>query len=108
MSGGEKYAMVVISSHGNLSKEIQSIANHQGLDLLVVQNMHDLEKISGKSQPIVLAWDMSSASTAEWQIVQHIQSQPQFGQLPLILYKYEDEEDPGPANRYDQHPDQTI
>ncbi len=92
MTEGEKFAMVAISSQGNLSKEIQSIANHQGLDLLVVQNMHDLEQISGKRQPIVLAWDMSSACAAEWQIVQHIQSQPQFGQLPLILYKYEDEE----------------
>jgi signal transduction histidine kinase/ABC-type sugar transport system substrate-binding protein/AraC-like DNA-binding protein len=91
LTGGEKYAMVVISSQGNISKEIQSIASHQGLDLLVVQNLHDLEKISGRGQPIVMAWDMSSASAAEWQIVQQIQSQPQFGQLPLILYKYEEE-----------------
>jgi signal transduction histidine kinase/ABC-type sugar transport system substrate-binding protein/AraC-like DNA-binding protein len=92
IGGTEKYAMVVISSQGNLSKEIQSIATHQGLDVLVVQNLLDLDKISGKRQPIALAWDLSSASAAEWQIVQNIQSQPQFGQLPLILYRYEDED----------------
>jgi AraC-like DNA-binding protein len=54
--------------------------------------MNDLEKISGKKQPVVLAWDMSSASSNEWQIVQYIQSQPQYSHLPLILYKYEEEE----------------
>ena len=94
ITGSEKYAMVVISSQGNLSKEIQAIATHQGQDLLMIQNMNDLDKISGKRQPVALAWDLSCASTAEWQIVQYIQSQPQFGQLPLILFNYEEEEAP--------------
>jgi signal transduction histidine kinase/AraC-like DNA-binding protein len=92
LSGGEKHTLVVISAHGNLTKDIQSIAIHQGLDVLLIQNTHDLEKISAERQPVALAWDMSSASTTEWQLVQTIQSQPQFEQLPLILFKYEDEE----------------
>jgi len=91
-SGREIGSMVVISAHGNVSKEIQSIAALQGLDMVVVQNNHDLKKIAEKGQPAVLAWDMSSASTTEWQIIQTIQSQPQFGQLPLILYEYENED----------------
>jgi signal transduction histidine kinase/ABC-type sugar transport system substrate-binding protein/AraC-like DNA-binding protein len=95
LTGGEKCAMVVISSHGDISKDIQSIAAHQGVELLVIQNMHDLEKISGKRQPMALAWDMSSASTVEWQIVQAIQSQPQFGQLPFILYSHDEEGEVG-------------
>ena len=92
LAGGEKRTMVVISAHDNLSKDIQSIATHQGLDVLLIQHMHDLEKISEKRQPVALAWDMSSASTTDWQLVQYIQSQPQFDQLPLILFRYEDEE----------------
>ncbi len=92
LSGGEKHTLVVISAHGNLSKDIQTIASHQGLDVLIIQNTHDLEKISAGRQPMALAWDMASASTTEWQLVQTIQAQPQFEQLPLILFKYEDEE----------------
>jgi len=97
LSGGEKHTLVVISAHRNLTKDIQSIAIHQGLDVLLIQNMHDLEKISEQNQPAALAWDMSSANMTEWQLVQTIQSQPQFEQLPLILFKYEDEEGEQPT-----------
>ena len=90
-SSGEKHTLVVISANGKLSRDIQLIASDHGLNLLLIQNKHDMEIISGKKQPVALAWDMATASTTEWQLIQFIQSQPQYDQLPLILFLYEDE-----------------
>ena len=92
VSSGQARALFVISNHLKPPKDIQQIATRQSMEVVTVRTIRDLEKIALKKQPAALAWDMVSASTAEWQLIQHLQSQPQFEQLPFILFKKEDQE----------------
>lgn len=48
--------------------------------------------------PTTLAWNMDAATPTDWQLIQYIQSGPQFSHLPFILYK---KENPQPTAQAD-------
>jgi signal transduction histidine kinase/AraC-like DNA-binding protein len=90
--GGKTRALFVIANHTHPPQDIQQIAARQGMEVVLIRSVRDLEKISGTKQPAALAWDMSSASTAEWQLIQHLQAQSHFEQMPFILFKKEEQD----------------
>jgi signal transduction histidine kinase/AraC-like DNA-binding protein/ABC-type sugar transport system substrate-binding protein len=92
LPGSKARALFVIASHTQPPQDIQQIAVRQGMEMVLIRSVRDLEKISETKQPAALAWDMSSASTAEWQLIQHLQAQPHFEQMPFILFKKEDQD----------------
>jgi len=48
--------------------------------------------------PVTLVWNMDAACPTDWQLVQHIQSRPQYSHLPFILYKKESVQPETPAD----------
>jgi len=91
--GGPGKALFVITAQECPPAEIRRIANRQGLGLVLIHSIFDLDQAAAAQRPVSIAWDLSSTTPAEWQLLQYLQTVPAYNQLPFILFR--ENEQPG-------------
>jgi AraC-like DNA-binding protein len=78
--------LLLISSHGEPKKEIIEMCRRQNLEIFNLCNNEDLETALSYTNPVALAWDLSSAQPGDWSIVRRLRHYPNLCQAPFILY----------------------
>ena len=92
---GLSSVLLLISSHDEPTKEIIEICQRQNLEIFQLRNSEDLENALSNTNPIALAWDLSSAQLSDWTLVRRFRHYPNLSQAPFILYGQLEEEQVG-------------
>jgi signal transduction histidine kinase/ABC-type sugar transport system substrate-binding protein/AraC-like DNA-binding protein len=82
--------MAVVSAQENLPKEVLEICRRQRLDVYPISASQNLDELWKSVQPAALAWDLSSASLGDWNLLQSLRNQAQFSRLPVLLFSQEE------------------
>ena len=78
--------LLLISSHDEPTKEIVEMCQRQNLEIFQLRTSEDLENALGRTKPVALAWDLSSAQPSDWPLVRRLRHYPNLSQAPFILY----------------------
>ncbi len=78
--------LLLISTSGQPTPEIAALCQRQGLEIRHLRNLDDLESALANTQPVALAWDLSSAQPGDWGLVRRLRHYPALSQTPFILY----------------------
>lgn len=78
--------LLLLISSAEPSAEITEICLRQKLEILRLQIGDELESAVGKAQPTAVAWDLSNAQPADWNLVRRLRHYPNLNQIPFILY----------------------
>jgi signal transduction histidine kinase/DNA-binding LacI/PurR family transcriptional regulator/AraC-like DNA-binding protein len=78
--------LLLISSQAEPAKEISEICQRQKLEIFQLRNSQDLETALNNTNPVALAWDLSSAQPGDWALVRRLRHYPNLSQAPFILY----------------------
>jgi signal transduction histidine kinase/AraC-like DNA-binding protein/DNA-binding response OmpR family regulator len=89
--------LLLISAQSQPATEIAAFSARQGLEIRRLQIGEDPDTIFEETLPMALAWDLASATPADWTIVQRLRHHPQLCQAPFILYGQSQDEGPGLA-----------
>ncbi|MBN1119770.1 MAG: substrate-binding domain-containing protein [Anaerolineae bacterium] len=84
-----KPVLLHLSTGEEPSSTILKMAAQMRLPLRRISAPEQLNALLKENTPSVLAWDMQNAHQGDWDLVEHIRSYPQFGQLPFIVYREE-------------------
>jgi signal transduction histidine kinase/DNA-binding LacI/PurR family transcriptional regulator/AraC-like DNA-binding protein len=87
--------LLLISSHNEPTQEIIEMCQRQRLKIFQVRNSEDLETALNNTNPVALAWDLSSAQPGDWTLVRRLRHYPNLSQAPFILYGQPTEEQAG-------------
>lgn len=82
--------LLALAGRREPSQTLLALAAQMRLPLLSAGAPADLEALLEEASPSVLAWDMRSASRAEWELLEQIRGHPGLRQLPLIVYREEE------------------
>ncbi len=78
--------LAVVSTQENLPAEILDICRRRNLEAYRISASQNLVELWKCIQPVGLAWDLTEASLAEWNLVQRLRGQTQFSRLPFLLF----------------------
>jgi len=78
--------LLLISSQAEPAKEILEMCQRQNLEIFQLRDSQGLETALSSTNPIVLAWDLSSAQPDDWTLVRRLRHYPNLSQAPFILY----------------------
>jgi signal transduction histidine kinase/AraC-like DNA-binding protein len=78
--------LLLISSHTEPAKEIREMCQRQNLETFQLRDSKDLEIALNNTNPVALAWDLSSAQPGDWALVRRLRHYPKLNQAPFILY----------------------
>ncbi len=98
LHSGDARGLFVLGTQNALPHEVERIASRQGLEIHQIDSEDALEKSMASCSPVTLVWNVDTASPADWQLVQHVHSRPQYSHLPFILYKKEGFQPETPAD----------
>jgi signal transduction histidine kinase/DNA-binding LacI/PurR family transcriptional regulator/CheY-like chemotaxis protein len=87
--------LLLISSHYEPTQEIIELCQRQRLEIFQIRNSEDLETALSNTNPVALAWDLSSAQPGDWALVRRLRHYPNLSQAPFILYSQPMEEQAG-------------
>jgi AraC-like DNA-binding protein/DNA-binding response OmpR family regulator len=77
------------------------MCQRQGLDIRPLHTNDDLESILAETQPVALAWDLSTAQPDDWVLIRRLRHYPRLVQTPFILYGQSSQKDT-------ENPSQTV
>ncbi len=89
--------LLLISAQSQPAAEIAAFSARQGLEIRQLQAGEDPDAVLKETLPVALAWDLASATPADWTTVQRLRHHPQLCQAPFILYGQEQDDGPGLA-----------
>jgi signal transduction histidine kinase/AraC-like DNA-binding protein len=78
--------LLLISAQSQPAAEIATFSARQGLEIRHLQAGEDPDAVLKETLPVALAWDLASATPADWMTVQRLRHHPQLCQAPFILY----------------------
>jgi signal transduction histidine kinase/AraC-like DNA-binding protein/DNA-binding response OmpR family regulator len=81
--------LLLISSAKEPAPAVAEMCERQGLEVRLLRSDDDLEAILAETQPVALAWDLSTARPEDWSLVRRLRHYPQLAQTPFILYGQE-------------------
>jgi signal transduction histidine kinase/AraC-like DNA-binding protein len=87
--------LLLISSHAEPKQEIVEMCRRQKLEIFQLRDQGDLETALSQTNPVALAWDLSSAQPGDWALVRRLRHYPTLSQAPFILYGQLPEEQVG-------------
>lgn len=87
--------LLVLSASGAPAAEIAEIASRQKLEIITIRQVEDIEAILAKTQPLAVAWDLSSAQAGDWSLVRRLYHHPAIHQTPFIVYGQQSESESG-------------
>lgn len=74
-----------LSSASQPAPEIAEIARKQGLQIVHLGHVEDMEAALA-AQPRALAWDLTNAQAGDWPLVRRLRQNPSLSLVPFILY----------------------
>jgi signal transduction histidine kinase/CheY-like chemotaxis protein/ABC-type sugar transport system substrate-binding protein len=83
---GDRRGLLLISESSAPPARLVELAARRGLALQWLRSGDDLASVLTTSQPALLAWDLTTAATTGWRVVEQIRAQPHLGQLPIMIY----------------------
>jgi AraC-like DNA-binding protein/DNA-binding response OmpR family regulator/nitrogen-specific signal transduction histidine kinase len=89
--------LLLISAQSQPAAEIAAFSARQGLEIRHLQAGEDPDAVLKETLPAALAWDLASATPADWMTVQRLRHHPQLCQAPFILYGQVQDDVPGLA-----------
>jgi AraC-like DNA-binding protein/nitrogen-specific signal transduction histidine kinase len=78
--------LLLISAQSQPAEEITAFGQRQGLEIRHLRAGEDPGTVMGETFPAALAWDLASATPADWATIQRLRHHPHLGQAPFILY----------------------
>jgi signal transduction histidine kinase/AraC-like DNA-binding protein/DNA-binding LacI/PurR family transcriptional regulator len=78
--------LLLVSAHSQPTAEIAAFSERQRLEIRRLQAGENPEAVLEKAMPVAIAWDLASATPADWATVQRLRRHPQLCQVPFILY----------------------
>jgi signal transduction histidine kinase/AraC-like DNA-binding protein/DNA-binding LacI/PurR family transcriptional regulator len=78
--------LLLVSAHSQPTAEIAAFSERQRLEIRRLQAGENPETALEKATPVAIAWDLASATPADWATVQRLRHHPQLCQVPFILY----------------------
>ena len=87
--------LLLISSTDTPPPVIQEMSQRQSLDIRRLRTNDDLEIILAETQPVALAWDLSTAQTDDWVLIRRLRHFSKLAQTPVILYGQGKQNDSG-------------
>ncbi len=79
-------AQPVLLLLGQPTAEISAMAARQNLQLCPISTQTELEAALGNTQPLAIAWDLSSARPGDWNLLRRLRSHPTLSLAPVIIY----------------------
>lgn len=79
-------SVLLLISSVEPAQEILEMCQRQGLEILRVQNMDDLEIALSSTIPAAVAWDLANAQQNDWTLVRRLRHFPNLIQIPFIFY----------------------
>jgi signal transduction histidine kinase/DNA-binding LacI/PurR family transcriptional regulator/AraC-like DNA-binding protein/CheY-like chemotaxis protein len=89
--------LLLISTSGSPSAEIQAICQRQNLQICQVHTLDEMEAALANTRPLAVAWDLTGAQPGDWNLVRRLRSHPIVSQAPFILYGQLPESESGPS-----------
>jgi signal transduction histidine kinase/AraC-like DNA-binding protein/DNA-binding response OmpR family regulator len=89
--------LLLVSAQSQPAAEIAAFSDRQGLEIRQLQAGDDPDIVLKETLPVALAWDLASATPADWTTVQRLRHHPQLCQAPFILYGQEQDDRAGLA-----------
>jgi signal transduction histidine kinase/AraC-like DNA-binding protein len=86
--------LLLISSTDTPPPVIQEMSQRQSLVIRRLRTNDDLEIILAETQPVALAWDLSTAQTDDWVLIRRLRHFAKLAQTPFILYGQGKQNDP--------------
>jgi signal transduction histidine kinase/AraC-like DNA-binding protein/DNA-binding response OmpR family regulator/ABC-type sugar transport system substrate-binding protein len=86
--------LLLISTQDQPAQEVVDLSQRQGLEIRQLKAGGDADAALTDVQPAVLTWDLTSATLADWTVIQRLRNHPQLGQVPFILYGQEQGDNP--------------
>jgi AraC-like DNA-binding protein/nitrogen-specific signal transduction histidine kinase len=84
--GERPSVLLLISSQGEPSHEIRAMCQRQNMAVFLLKDSQDLETALSSTNPVALAWDLSSAGPGDWALVRRLRHYPDLSQAPFLLY----------------------
>jgi signal transduction histidine kinase/DNA-binding LacI/PurR family transcriptional regulator/AraC-like DNA-binding protein/CheY-like chemotaxis protein len=78
--------LLLISHAHQPAQELIELTQRQGLKIVSLGALDDLEFTLAGVQPAALAWDLSEARPDDWGLIRRLRHYPGLGQVPFILY----------------------
>jgi signal transduction histidine kinase/AraC-like DNA-binding protein/DNA-binding response OmpR family regulator len=89
--------LLLVSTQSQSAAEIAAFSQRQGLEIRTLRVDEDIDIVLEEVQPVALAWDLASATPADWVVIQRLRNHPQLCQVPFIMYGQERGDEPGLA-----------
>ncbi|MDP9311486.1 MAG: ATP-binding protein [Chloroflexota bacterium] len=86
ISDAQRPAVLLIDAEGKADDTITELCRREGLMLRCLRVGADTSALLADVQPIALAWNLAEANADDWIVFQHIRSQPQLAQLPMLFF----------------------
>jgi len=84
---GELTSVLLLISSGEApSADILEMCQRQNLVIFHLRANEDLETALSQTEPLALAWDLSSANPNDWSLVRRLRHYPNLSHVPFILY----------------------
>jgi signal transduction histidine kinase/DNA-binding LacI/PurR family transcriptional regulator/AraC-like DNA-binding protein len=84
---GAQPLLLWLSSSETPAEAVVSLCLRSGLNPRWIGNLGDVDQILLAGRPVALAWDLEHSRPGDWSIIQKLRRNPQFCQLPLLLYQ---------------------
>jgi signal transduction histidine kinase/AraC-like DNA-binding protein/DNA-binding response OmpR family regulator len=78
--------LLLIAHTPHIAPEIVELSRCRGLSLVRLSASEDIETTLAGLHPAALAWDLSNAQPADWQLIRRLRHYPNLSQTPIILY----------------------
>ncbi len=78
--------LLLISSSDQISREILEISKRQGLKILRLKTIEDLEKAVTGTCPMALAWDLAGAQPGDWMLLRRLRHYSGLSRIPFMLF----------------------
>jgi signal transduction histidine kinase/AraC-like DNA-binding protein/ABC-type sugar transport system substrate-binding protein len=92
-SSDSRPVMLVISNQSQIPEELRRICERQNLFPRLIAGRDDLAQALAEGKPLAVAWDLASASSKEWGLIQRLSLNQECAALPIILYGMEEGSD---------------
>ncbi|MBN1219889.1 MAG: helix-turn-helix domain-containing protein [Anaerolineae bacterium] len=92
--GSAQPVLLLISGQEQPANEIITLSQTQGLEIRRVRAGIDIAVALTDIQPAALAWDLASATSEDWLVVQQLRNHPRLSQVPFILYGHDEGQAP--------------
>jgi signal transduction histidine kinase/AraC-like DNA-binding protein len=81
--------LLLICAQSQPAEEVAAFGQRRGLEIRHLRAGEDPGAVLDEVVPAALAWDLASATPADWTTIQRLRHHPRLGQAPFILYGQE-------------------